>query len=83
VQQQQQQSFVFPPAGSSLPMRHVAIPTSFKTAADYKAAVLAAMTEEVRALPGGVAGHALDALLMSLGPHACRLLYMGLCKHPP
>jgi hypothetical protein len=50
--QQQQQGFVFPPAGSSLPLRHVAIPTSFKTAADYKAALLAAMTEEVRVLRG-------------------------------
>jgi hypothetical protein len=52
--QQQQQGFVFPPAGSSVPLRHVAIPTSFKTAADYKAALLAAMTEEVRVLQGGI-----------------------------
>jgi hypothetical protein len=47
VQQQQQQGFVFPPPGSSLPLRRVAIPTSFQTAAAYKAALLAAMTEEV------------------------------------
>jgi hypothetical protein len=46
--QQQQQGFVFPPAGSRLPLRYVGIATSFNTAADYKAAMLAAMTEEVR-----------------------------------
>lgn len=48
VQQQQQLGFVFPPAGSSLPLRRIGIPTSFKTATAYKEALLAAMTEEVR-----------------------------------